>query len=76
MEGFRQKKLNEAEEIASLDMAAKNQHSSINFLGEFVESVSFVFVALMYAISTLLFLIAGKASRIPKVTYYFSSIVE
>ena len=30
----------------------------------------------MYAISTLLFLVAGKASRIPKVTCYFSSIVE
>ena len=30
----------------------------------------------MYAISTLLFLVAGKASRVPKVTYYFSSIVE
>ena len=31
----------------------------------------------MYAISTvLLFLVAGKASRIHKVTYYFSSIVE
>ena len=29
----------------------------------------------MYAISTPLFLVAGKASRIPKVTYYFSSIV-
>ena len=30
----------------------------------------------MYAISTLLFLVAGKASRVPKVTYYFSWIVE
>ena len=26
----------------------------------------------MYAISTLLFLVAGKASQVPKVTYYFS----
>ena len=28
----------------------------------------------MYAISTLLFLVAGKASRVPKVTSSFSSI--
>ena len=34
------------------------------------------FLQLMYATSTLLFLVAGKASRVPKVTYYFSSIVE
>ena len=44
MEGFRKKKFNEAEEIASLDMGARNQYSSINFLGEFIESVSQVFV--------------------------------
>ena len=31
---------------------------------------------LMYAISTLLLLIEGKASRVPKVTFYFFSIVE
>ena len=31
---------------------------------------------LMYAISTLLLLVAGKASRVPRVTSYFSSIVE
>ena len=30
----------------------------------------------MYAISTLLLLLAGKASRVPKVTSYFSLIVE
>ena len=30
----------------------------------------------MYAISTLLLLVAGKASRVPKVTSYFYSIVE
>ena len=30
----------------------------------------------MYAISTLLLLLAGKAGRVPKVTSYFSSIVE
>ena len=63
--GFQKKKYsNEAEETASLDMAARKQYCSINFLGGFI------------AISTLLFLVAGKASRIPKVTYYFSLIVE
>ena len=30
----------------------------------------------MYAVSTLLFLVARKASRVHKLTYYFSSIVE
>ena len=30
----------------------------------------------MYAISTLLFLVAGKASRVHKLTYYTPSIVE
>ena len=43
VEGFRKKKIyifNEAEEIASLDMGARNQYSSINFLGEFIESIS------------------------------------
>ena len=30
----------------------------------------------MCMISTLIFLVAGNSSRIPKVTYYFSSIVE
>ena len=65
VDGFRKKKYsNEAEETASLDMAARKQYCSINFLGGFI------------AISTLLFLVAGKASRIPKVTYYFSLIVE
>ena len=32
-----EKKINEAEEIASLDMGARNQYSFINFLGEFIE---------------------------------------
>ena len=34
------------------------------------------FLQLMYAISTLLFLVAEKASRVLKLTYYISSIVE
>ena len=40
--GFQKKNIvNEAEKIASLDMGARNQYSSINFLGEFIESISF-----------------------------------
>ena len=73
MEVFRKKKFNEAEEIASLDMGARNQYSSINFLGECLSKEN---LKLMYAISALLVLVAGKASRIPKVTYCFSSIVK
>ena len=45
MESVRKKIFNEAEEIASLDMGAKNQYSSINVLGEFIETISQVFVA-------------------------------
>ena len=36
----KKKKFNEVGEIASLNMAARNQYSSINFLGEFIESIS------------------------------------
>ena len=62
MEGFRKKQFNEAEEIANLDMRAKNQYSSINFLGGFIEGISIV--NFLWAISALLFLVAGKASRV------------
>ena len=55
MEGFRKKLFNEAEEIASLDMGARNQYSSINFLGEFIESVSQVFVANVRDFYTVVF---------------------
>ena len=37
---FQKKKFNEVGEIASLNMGARNQYSSINFLGEFIESIS------------------------------------
>ena len=30
----------------------------------------------MYVISTLLFLLVGKVSRVPKVTYYFTLIIQ
>ena len=37
---FQKKLFNEAEEIASLNMGVRNQYSSINFLGGFIESIS------------------------------------
>ena len=38
---FQKKKIfDEAEEIASLNMGARNQYSSVNFLGGFIESIS------------------------------------
>ena len=43
-------------------MGHKNQYSSINFLGGFIEGISIV--NFLWAISTLLFLVAGKASRV------------
>ena len=36
----KKKKLNEAEEIASHNMGARNRYSSVNFLGGFIESIS------------------------------------
>ena len=66
MESFRQKKYsNEAEEIASLNMGARNQHSSVNFLGGYIEGISrYIDRKFLWVISTLLFLVAGKASRV------------
>ena len=44
--GCQKKIYNEAKEIVSLDMGPKNQYSSINFLGEFIERISlYIFVA-------------------------------
>ena len=53
--GFQKKKLNEAEEIASLDMGAKNQYSFFNFIGAFIESMSYVFVANVRDFYTVVF---------------------
>ena len=58
MESFRKKIFNKAEEIASLDMGARNQYSVINFLGGFIEGVSML--NFFGAISTLLFLVVGR----------------
>ena len=59
-EGFRgefQKKMfNEAEEIACLyNMGARNQYSSINFLGVFIESISLTFIAIVRDFYTVAF---------------------
>ena len=40
-----EKIFNESEEITSVDMGARNQYSSINFLREFIESISQFFIA-------------------------------
>ena len=66
MGGFRTKIFNEAEEIASLNMGARNQYSSINFLGQSVSKVYLKFFCLIYVISTLFFLVAGKLVEYPR----------
>ena len=54
--GFQKNKYsNKAEEIARLNMGARNQHSSIDFLGEFIESISQVFVANVRDFYTVVF---------------------
>ena len=53
-DGFRKKNstiFNEVGETASLNMGARNQYSSINFLGEFIESISYIFIAVAGATS-------------------------
>ena len=59
--GFQKKYSTEVEEIASLDVGARNQYSFINFLGEFIENAN---VRDFYTVV----LVAGKASRVRKVT--------
>ena len=72
---FQKKIFNEAEEIASVNMGLGTTILSSIFSAD-LSNVYCKVLYLMYAISTLLFLVAGKASRVPKVTSYFSSIVE
>ena len=72
---FQKKIFNEAEEIASLNMGLGTTILPLIFSAD-LSNVYRKVLYLMYAISTLLFLAAGKASRVPKVTSYFSSIVE
>ena len=62
-----EKNLNEAEEVA---MGARNHEFSPEIYGRYIDR------KFLWAIPTLLFLVAGKASRVPKVTYHFSLIVE
>ena len=42
---FRKKKFNDAEEIVSLNMGARNRYYSIHFLGGFMEGLSQIFIA-------------------------------
>ena len=63
---FQKRIFNEAEEIASLDIGAKNQYSSINFLGEFIESVSQVFVAIVRDFYPVVFWLRGKLVEYPR----------
>ena len=67
--------LNEAEEIASVDMGLGATILPSIFSADLLNVYCKV-LYLMYAISTLLLLLARKASRVLKVTTYFSSIVE
>ena len=72
---FQKKIFNEAEEIASVDMGLGTTILPSIFSAD-LSNIYCKVLYLMYAISTLYFLVAGKASRVPKVTSYFSSIVE
>ena len=56
-----QREVNEAEEIASLDMGARNQNSSINFLGGFIEGISIVnFFCGLFYFYTVVFWLRGE----------------
>ena len=55
MESFRKKIFNEAKEIASLNMGARKQYSSVNFLGGFIESISQIFIANVRDLYTVAF---------------------
>ena len=72
--GFQKKIFNEPEEIASVDMGLGTTILPSMFSAD-LSNVYCKVLYLVYAISTLLFLVAGKASRVPKVTFSFSSIV-
>ena len=75
MESFRKKYSTKPRKSQALTWElGTNTHPSI-FSAD-LSKVYRKFLQLMYAISTLLLLLAGKASRLPKVTSYFSSIVE
>ena len=75
VESFRKKKFNEAEEIASLKMGARNQYSSINFLGGFIESIAYIFIAYVRDFYTVAFA-CGETQSSTQGYFYFSSIVE
>ena len=68
---FKKRKVStKPDEITSRNMGAGKQYSSVDFLGGFIK------LQLMYPISTLLFLVVEKASRVHKLTCYIPTIVE
>ena len=55
VESFRKKIFNEAEEIASLNMGARNQYFSTDFLGRFIEVISSIFMVNVRDFYTVVF---------------------
>ena len=68
-------KKNEIEEIASLDMGVGTNTLPSIFSAN-LSKVYLKFLLLIYAISTLLFLVAGKASRIRIALNFQSNSIE
>ena len=67
-EEFQRKIFNEAEEMASLNMGARNQHSSIDFLGGFIEGISYIkfFIANEPYFYTVVFGCRGNLVEYPR----------
>ena len=55
VETFRKKIFNEAEEIASLNMGARDQYFSTDFLGRFIEVISSIFMVNVRDFYTVVF---------------------
>ena len=55
VESFRKKIFNEAEEIASLNMGARDQYFSTDFLGRFIEVISSIFMVNVRDFYTVVF---------------------
>ena len=75
MESFRKKYLTKPRKSQALTWGLGTNTTPLIFSAH-LSKVYRKYLSLMYAISTLLLLLAVKASGVPKVTSYFSSIVE
>ena len=75
VESFRKKYSTKPRKSQSVDMGLGTTILPSIFSAD-LSNVYCIVLYLMYAISTLLFLVVGKASRVPKVASPFSSIVE